>query len=1084
MPNIYNESPFYERDNLLKNYYKLLAVPGRYAQASEFTEIQSLLLGCIKSIGDSLFNEGNIQSGCEVVLNGTEVTITPGRIYLDGVVRDTVESKVQITGVGIEHITARISENLITEDMDDSLYDPAVGTSTAYQPGCFRVHQEVVFEVNGDGYSIATLENGAMQNFVVEKPQMDVISEVLARRTFAESGNYVVDGFMLKDLDYEENGRLLVGLTKGQAFIKGYEVYRPVDTTFYVDKATTLRPVVGEPKQYSTDSKAFELINNPVNQVSKVFVTLTHSETLVYNNLVAEYPLQKTPVADITSVTTSGRTLIKGTDYKLSNNKLIFTGTSVPTNGTNFEVKYNYKCTLVENTDYKVHRGDKTIVEIVNTTMLNNSEVLIDYDYYLARMDTICLDNRGNAIVIKGLDNDSHLCYAPEVHDLSYLSIGTIFVYPNSEQYDIINDTVRVSTMQRIQNAIERLDKIEYNLTMTTLDQEFLTQENSEQLRGMFTEAFINYDRIDNSFEDVRLSIDPETGRMLPYFEDVPHALSVSNASTNRYGVIGDVYTLPYSKVKAISQNETTGTMLVNPYQAFDPIMTVNITPSVDTWVNVHKTTTTQTRTVYRNYAWWSDYNRNRNTQTTQHSLGEVVTSESSSVYMRQRDVTIISKTFPYESKNVRCTFNGIPVALRPLNTTRQGDSSGSVRPDINGLLEAVFTIPANVKCGTVEVKLYDANLVGYAQYRATGIERNVRETILVTNSVARYVDPLAQTFVFSETRILTGADVFLMDKDSHNVTIQVRNVETGLPGKIVYTEVAVPAKDIPVSSNGNSALHVDFPNAIQCEKDTEYCIVILTDSPKLRAFIAKLGEKTLSGSKYITSNPYATGVLLSSSNASTWTPHQDMDLKFALYTAKFESTGEINFNSFNMDNADRLLYTIDILNGISTSTDIQSKINNGAYQSVQPWEAYELDTHAKSCQVRIKMTSSSQYQSPLINRDSAQVISFHSENSATYITKNMILNDECQEVKVMFNTSSLPGNDVKVYIATDGIGQAWTELTPSASYPIDAKNKQLEYVKNNLKISNFRIKIVISTTNTCSKPYISKLGVILNESL
>ena len=86
MPNIYNESPFYERDNLLKNYYKLLAVPGRYAQASEFTEIQSLLLGCIKSIGDSLFNEGNIQSGCEVVLNGTEVTITPGRIYLDGVV--------------------------------------------------------------------------------------------------------------------------------------------------------------------------------------------------------------------------------------------------------------------------------------------------------------------------------------------------------------------------------------------------------------------------------------------------------------------------------------------------------------------------------------------------------------------------------------------------------------------------------------------------------------------------------------------------------------------------------------------------------------------------------------------------------------------------------------------------------------------------------------------------------------------------------------------------------------------------------------------------------------------------------------
>jgi hypothetical protein len=43
---------------------------------------------------------------------------------------------------------------------------------------------------------------------------------------------------------------------------------------------------------------------------------------------------------------------------------------------------------------------------------------------------------------------------------------------------------------------------------------------------------------------------------------------------------------------------------------------------------------------------------------------------------------------------------------------------------------------------------------------------------------------------------------------------------------------------------------------------------------------------------------------------------------------------------------------------------------------------------------------------------------------------------------------------------------------------------KQLVFTKNNLSVKNFRIKVEISTTNTCSRPFISKLGVIFNESL
>ena len=505
--------------------------------------------------------------------------------------------------------------------------------------------------------------------------------------------------------------------------------------------------------------------------------------------------------------------------------------------------------------------------------------------------------------------------------------------------------------------------------------------------------------------------------------------------------------------------------------------------PSIDTWITTSTVTTTQTSTVYRSYVWGGSYDYST-TSESRSSLGSKVIKDSEATYMRQREIKITSKTFPNSANNVRCLFDGRQVALTPLNTTTKGTTSGSVRPDVEGNLEASFTVPANVPCGTVEVKLFDGNLEGTAQYRATGRERVIQETILITRTVTTYIDPLAQTFVLSDTRILTGVDLYFANKDSHSATVQVRNVEVGMPGKLLYTETVIPSEKINTSTDGTAVTHVTFPNVVQCEKDTEYCIVVLTDSPKLSMFIAKLGDKTLDGSKYITTNPYTTGVLLSSSNASTWTPHQDMDLKFAIYGAVFESKGELNFSEVTTNNADRLLYTIDILNGISSQAVVYSNINNSGFNLVEPWEFYELDTHAKSCNVRIAMSTIDTNQSPMINKDSLGIVSFISENSACYVSKNIILETECQEIKVLLNTSSHSDNVVKVWYATDGIGQDWVELTEPTSKTVDLRTKQLEFVKDSLSIKNFRIKVEISTTNTCSRPFISKLGVIFNESL
>ena len=72
----------------------------------------------------------------------------------------------------------------------------------------------------------------------------------------------------------------------------------------------------------------------------------------------------------------------------------------------------------------------------------------------------------------------------------------------------------------------------------------------------------------------------------------------------------------------------------------------------------------------------------------------------------------------------------------------------------------------------------------------------------------------------------------------------------------------------------------------------------------------------------------------------------------------------------------------------------------------------------------------------------------------------------------------------LSVWFGCVGFGEAWNEVPSFKERTVDVQTKQLEFFKNGLSVKNFRIKVEISTTNTCSRPFISKLGVIFNESL
>lgn len=250
-----------------------------------------------------------------------------------------------------------------------------------------------------------------------------------------------------------------------------------------------------------------------------------------------------------------------------------------------------------------------------------------------------------------------------------------------------------------------------------------------------------------------------------------------------------------------------------------------------------------------------------------------------------------------------------------------------SLVTNINGDAAGVFAIPNSSSIrfttGSREFLLTDSSTGGSdyttrgrAAYSASGVLETKQKTIastrtaeivteavtdtrVITSTTERvtrdmWFDPLAQTFLVDQKGgcFLTKIDLFFATKDSNlPVTVEIRETINGYPGKrtLPFSKTVLTPSQVNVSSDASSATTVTFQSPVYVQDNTEYCIVLLSDSTNYTVWISQLGEKMVGSDRFISQQPYA-GVLFKSQNASTWTADQLQDLKFTLYRAVFDT--------------------------------------------------------------------------------------------------------------------------------------------------------------------------------------------------
>ena len=521
---------YFNQYDASKGYTEVMALAGYVEQSREDNEIQAIFAGALKSTADTLYKNDSLVSGGDLGRGAGQFdyTVTDAKFYHNGRVFPVPAATLTLTGSGTETLGVLVTETYVGPNDDASLLDPASGSENYGQPGAWR--RKVVCNwvlTNPNAATLYTFLSGVQQTQPVVGA-IDVVTKTLARRTYDESGNYVVAGFDLSVTNRDTQSLNLVvgsgnatqGYNGSKAYVQGQEIIAIAPQKVALDRALDARSVVAQSFFFNNSTNLFAFPSQPafaINRVTAIFdvvrTVTSHNyngydelilpgETLV--SVVAAYhagspAAQTSPYVQALSQTGTG-------DYYLSGNGIkwdvVGSSTDPVTAGDTFYV-YCLVKRVLDPSQYTITTTSGTTYfdltpaspKPYNNNQVNSSnqtsEVDVDYQFYLSRIDTPYLSADGSIAVVKG---------SPEIAPVAKsapggtLALGQILLTAGTDASGAVvtQYATKRLTMEDLQKFLTRLTQTEYNTAVLNLDSAAQARAGNAitNLKGILTESF------------------------------------------------------------------------------------------------------------------------------------------------------------------------------------------------------------------------------------------------------------------------------------------------------------------------------------------------------------------------------------------------------------------------------------------------------------------------------------------------------------------------------------------------------------------------------------------------------------------
>ena len=579
----------------------------------------------------------------------------------------------------------------------------------------------------------------------------------------------------------------------------------------------------------------------------------------------------------------------------------------------------------------------------------------IDYEFYLNRTDAVILDSYGRISLIKGTEVENSV---PPSISGDQIKIAEIYV-PGSPaltpeeanaqdrpQYavKIVPKGTKSYRMKDIENLEKKIDSLEYYVLLNTLEADTknlnIVDENGLDRfkNGIIVDPFNDLSIANLENVEFNAALDFSEQSLMPSVKTFPLNLKYKSASTATL-----FPTTTDAKVGTLQRN-TDVSIISQPYATEFRNCVSNfysyrgigdIVPEYDSApdtvanpinISVNRrgglAVTRSSRSIQELLPLTSTNRldttsdrrpRPRIVNTNQQRVGDFVTNVNFNPFMRPRDIRIYMSGlrpntrhyFFFDEEDVnQFVFPGSNVNTADL-VRRRGNAAAEVKTDANGVLRAVFSLPASRfyvgdrKLEIVDVDTYAAiesasTSYGFVTYRAYNfsVEKTsltvstrrprptigtIRPTVTPTlttptattapattdrnvvrrpiiNDTNRGPDPIAQTFFIksgmgleSDTVFVSKVDLYFKRSSTINgVTVELREVVNGYPSYDVlpFSRVHLTPQEVLTSDDASVETTVTFKAPVRLDVEKEYAVVVIPDAadPDYLIFTSKVG--------------------------------------------------------------------------------------------------------------------------------------------------------------------------------------------------------------------------------------------------
>lgn len=1051
-----------------------------FAQATDLQDAFSLVRGRVGRIGKMTARSGDRIEGAEIIIDteaGT-ATLTPGMVYVRGDIRavpDVVLTDLPMEGTVI--IGVRVVTEIITHEEEPALLGLHEGTLAHGEPGAIREVNTLAWGYDGDGeagdlYQVYMLKDGT----VVDQsppPSLSGINQAIARYDYDAHANYIANGCEVTALGLDDEDNQVFSIAEGTANIMGFKRTRQSSLRHREPEQPDLRTVSSEPHTFNDGGSGTAVIHvnrPPINGVLGAIVTKEVSETITRGAVAGTTDLlSNTGVTEILEVTQGGTTFVPTTDYVRSGDRVDWSPAGAePAPSSSYQVTYRHLSEVVPDAV-----DARTITLSGGVT---GQPVFVSYSWKLPRHDRICLDQNGLTRYLKGIPavEQPQPPRTPEM----LLSLAVVrndwFGTP-----EVINDGTRAISFEAQWRYFNRLmDTIDL-VAIERLRRDIDSREPVAK-HGVFVDPFTS-----DRYRDAGVE---QSGAVFQGIFQIP--IEPSFHSFSRAGVTS----LNFSEVVVVAQEWTTGCMKINPYMNFNPpAPSLRLSPARDFWTETEETWLSPSTQVF------GAGNTVASTQVQTLTSREVVSAR----FLREITVQFTLSNLGEGEELSRVFFDAIEV-IPP---------GGPHVADANGIITATFDIPPRVTSGSkVVTAITEAARIGQANFRGEGrIEKITRQQVTTIRRVQvdppprapfieqqgwsgasglpegmpstdgegaaasaageGYSDPLAQSFALPLPQHVTGIDIRFcaIGNRANPVICEIVTMENGFPTTEIIAQCEVSMQAVVV----NTWQAFNFPYPVFLPGNRQFAVVFKTDDADHALAIASREGFDAARQQFVGAQPYTVGVLFSSSNAVTWTPHQDDDLTFRLRCARFNPLQRsVTIGTIPAEDLSDLLVEAEIELPSSDARLIFEITAAGEPPVlIEPGQVWQRQSFFTGNVTVRALLSGSELISPLMGRD-ILAIAGTMQASGDYVSRVFDVGTDARFDAVM---KTLLPSGATLTVEMDNGDDEWEALPQVSSAPLADGSLERTYREAEHGGPSARLRLTL-TGSPAARPYISDL--------